>query len=801
MNMRQRLVGEGRGLTRRIPGGLLGTGVLVVGVLACGALAAPPPGLSEILPRGGQRGTTLDVTFYGSQLAGACEVLFHGTGISASEITPTEGGGQATAKLTIAPECPVGLQAIRLRTTSGISNLHLFSVGNLPEVQEAEPNERRRDAPQAVPLNSVVNGVVASEDVDYFAVDVKVGDVLAVEVEALRLGTTLFDPKVRLFGPEGHERVAEDDTSLTEQDAAFVYTSIEEGAHTVAISDAAYGGGGNYYYRLHLGHFPRPLAVTPMGGAPGSTLDVRWLGDPTIDAQTVTVPAVAPGTAELAVATDRGTAPTSIPFRISPYPDAIEVEPNNAPTEATAGSAPGAFDGVIGEPGDVDWYRFEAKKGEVYDIRVWARALGSPLDSVLTVANAEGSGIAGDDDAANIDSSLRFSVPEDGAYTLLVHDHLKRGGPTFAYRIEATPVKPGVTVRLLENDSVQATIPQGNQSMTLVSASRSEFDGNLALGFVGLPPGVTVHAGEIPAGQTTIPVVIEAAADAPVGGSLVDVTATHTPDGQEPIVGHLLQNVRLVPGDNDTTFYGWDVDRMAVAVAEPAPFKVSIVKPNVPLVRQGRIDLKVVAERAEGFTAPIDLRMPWTPSGVSAGTAQVPEGATETTLRIEANNGAAAGTWDLVIQANAAGYQLSTPFCPVEVSEAWVTFAVEKQETEQGTAIKVPVKVAQAHPFEGTYDVSLILVGNVSAPPQPLTKDTTELTFDVTVPADAPAGKHSALMAATTLQANGEPVYQWSGGAELIIREPLPPELQQAAQPPPAQEEGPVERKTRFPSG
>jgi len=146
----------------------------------------------------------------------------------------------------------------------------------------------------------------------------------------------------------------------------------------------------------------------------------------------VTVPEVAPGTAELAALTDRGTAPTSVPFRISPYPGVLEAEPNNAVAEATPGTVPGAFDGVIGEANDVDWYKFDAKKGEVYDIRVWARALGSPLDSVLTVANAEGSGIASDDDAANIDSSLRFTVPDDGTYTILVQDHLKRGGETFA---------------------------------------------------------------------------------------------------------------------------------------------------------------------------------------------------------------------------------------------------------------------------------------------------------------------------------------------------------------------------------
>ena len=30
---------------------------------------------------------------------------------------------------------------------------------------------------------------------------------------------------------------------------------------------------------LHVGRFPRPTAVLPLGGKPGETLDVQWLGD------------------------------------------------------------------------------------------------------------------------------------------------------------------------------------------------------------------------------------------------------------------------------------------------------------------------------------------------------------------------------------------------------------------------------------------------------------------------------------------------------------------------------------------
>ena len=39
------------------------------------------------------------------------------------------------------------------------------------------------------------------------------------------------------------------------------------------------------------------------------------------------------------------------------------------------------------------------------------------------------------------------------------------------------------------------------------------------------------------------------------------------------------QAVRLVDGRNDSTFYGIYEDRVALAVAEPAPFKIRMVPP------------------------------------------------------------------------------------------------------------------------------------------------------------------------------------------------------------------------------
>src|SRR5205823_892848 len=75
-----------------------------------------------------------------------------------------------------------------------------------------------------------------------------------------------------------------------------------------------------------------------------------------------------------------GISPSPVPIRVVDLPYVLEIEPNNAPPQATVGQVPCAFNGVIDQPGDHDHFKFNAKKGQVFDIRCHARRLGSPLD-------------------------------------------------------------------------------------------------------------------------------------------------------------------------------------------------------------------------------------------------------------------------------------------------------------------------------------------------------------------------------------------------------------------------------------
>ncbi|MDX9971695.1 MAG: PPC domain-containing protein [FCB group bacterium] len=774
--------------------------VLLIGVVFVGSASAwaASPSLGVVLPRGGQRGTTVDVSFQGANLEDAAAVLFHGTGVTQAEITPTS-ATEVKAKLAIAADCPLGPQAVRVRTKSGLTNLVLFSVGALKEVPETEPNNDAEHA-QAVELGSTLNGVVASEDVDYFAVELAEGARLAVEVEGIRLGTALFDPKLRLFGPHGHELHAEDDTPLARQDAAFVFAAKEAGKHLVAISEAAYGGAGNFYYRLHIGTFPRPLSVTPMGGAPGATVDVTWLGDPALATQSVTLPTVPLGTAPLSAQTDAGLSPTPLSVRVDALPSVKEAEPNNDAAQATAGTAPGAFDGVIQEPGDTDWFKFDGKKDQVYDIRLWASALGSPLDSVMTIAKPSGEALSADDDGAGLDSTSRVTLPEDGTYTIAVRDHRLQGGATYAYRIEAKPVERQLEVKLVENEPASLSVAQGNQAVVVVSMARQDFDGPIKLDFPGLPAGVTASADVVPAGQATWPVLLTAAADAPVDGALVDFRGALEPqDAATPLEGHLNQEVVLIYGQNKVIFQSKFVDRLALAVTEPAPFSIAAVQPKVPLVRNANMKLKVVATRTEGFKDAIELRIPWLPTGVGAATATIPAEQTEVVIPVDAQTGAALGKTNIAVDATSAGYAAASPFVSLEVADPWVTFEVPTVETEQGKPVEMVVKVTSAKEYAGSFPAELLgLPKGVTAAPQTVAHGTTELKFPLEVAADAPEGKHGGIFVRTALQAEGEEVLHQSGGGQVTLFKPLPPELQKPAPPPEAPKPDQPERKTRF---
>lgn len=772
---------------------MLRIATIIALALAATSSYAASPIIRGVAPVGGQRGTTVDVRIHGERLADGQQILWYDPGFSVSEFK-ADPGQFVTAKLTIAPDCEPGLHGFRVRTATGLSNLITFSVGTLPEVAEVEPNTEF-DKPQKITLNSTLTGVVENEDVDYFLFEARKGQRINLEIEGLRLGYTFFDPYIAVLDMGRFELTRSDDAALARQDGTCSFVAPNDGTYVVQVRESAFRGSGECKYRLHVGTFPRPTAVIPYGGKPGETLSVRWLGDPAGErTEQVTLPTVSPRQFGLFARDEVGISPLPNRFVIKDLAGFVEAEPNASPQEASALTIPGAAHGVIGQEGDVDHFKFTARKGQVLDLRVLARQLGSPLDSVLNISKVGGGGIGGNDDnAGSPDSYQRVTIPEDGEYAVQIRDHLLNGGADYAYRIEVTPPTPRLTMTLPERVQFVDTmvpVPRGNRYAILVGAEREEFGADVKLELKDLPPGVQVEGDLIPGNRPNVPVLLTAAADANPDGRLTEIIG-RSADPNVPIEGHLLQRTSLVRGDNNRDVWHFDTGRLAVAVTQEAPFSIEIVEPKCPLVRNGSMNLKIVAKRKEGFVAPIALKFLYAPPGVGVNNSiSIAEGQTEALAPITADGGAEISKWKIAVLGEAAvdggSMIVSTQLATLEVVEPFLAFSFQAAAVEQGQPTDVVVKVEKRKDWEGPAKVELLgLPHEVTSETKEINKDATELVFPIKTTKNSPPGQHTTLFCRATIMINSEPVAHGLGGGQLRVDVPLPPKVDQPAPTPP----------------
>ena len=85
------------------------------------------------------------------------------------------------------------------------------------------------------------------------------------------------------------------------------------------------------------------------------------------------------------------------PFRSAILPKATSWKRNRTTRSrtATAAELPLALNGRIEKAGDVDFFKFTAKKGQVWEIECYARRIGSPVDPVVNIYKADKAMLAG----------------------------------------------------------------------------------------------------------------------------------------------------------------------------------------------------------------------------------------------------------------------------------------------------------------------------------------------------------------------------------------------------------------------
>jgi hypothetical protein len=775
---------------------------LLVGVVLAAlifSVQANSPRLSSTTPPGGQRGTEISVTFSGSRLANSPEIVFSDPGIKVVKIDAVK-TNSIKATLLISKDCELGEHQLRVRTAGGVSELRTFWVSAYPNLSEIEPNNERVKSHQ-ITLGTTINGTAGGDDTDLFRVEAKKGQRISAEVEAIRLGRAMLDAYLAIRDGEGKILASADDTTLLMQDAFVSIIAPKTGAYYIEMRDGTYSGNESAY-RLHIGSFPRPETVFPLGGPAGEKTAFKFLGVAGGDfSKEITLPGKPDDKFGAFPSQVEDIAPSPNWIRVSAFGNESESEPNDGKESPTPyyGKLPIALNGIISKKEDVDWFKFTAKKGQALDITVFARRLRSPLDSAIEIYDAKGARLEGNDDAGSPDSAVKFNPPADGEYLLRIRDQYKNGGEEFAYRIEITQQQPSVVMsipQVARNDSQSRQfimVPRGGRFATMMSAKRGNFAGDLNYAAKDLPAGVKLIADTLPGKQELQPLVFEAASDAPITGKFVEMVAQPT-DASKPVSSEFRHDVEFVAGPNNTYYYTTREDQLYVAVTEAAPFSLSIEEPKAPLVSFGALDIKVVAER-RGYDGPINVRMMWNPPGVgSLPDITIGKGSNSAIYQLNAKAEVEPRKWKIAMIAASGSFErnggggdrsgnavyVSSQLATLETAEPFVIGTVAPLIVSPGQEAKLVCKLDQKKPFEGKARVHVLgLPEKITASEAFITSADKEVTIKLKVDSTMSLGSYRNFLCSADVMHSGQVIpHNLAAGAVIRV---VPPKKQIAS--------------------
>jgi hypothetical protein len=605
-----------------------------------------------------QRGTTLTLTLTGNNLAEPTGLLL---GFPARVTIPSTGNngknpGQLQVRMEVPREAVMGFYPFRLATLQGMSNLRLFCVEDLPQVEENATNHSLAAA-QLVPVPCVVVGRADPEATDYFKFTAAAGQRLSFEVLGRRLGNP-FDPQLTLFDTRtGRELPAaySNDAPGLQADARLTYTFKSAGDYAVAVRDVSYRGGDEFWYRLRIGDFPCATTTLPLAVRRGTRTAVRFAG-PNVEgvaAVEVTAP-TDPDTAAVWV-TPRGAnglCGWPVSLALSDLPETLEQEPNNEPASANRVPVPGAVTGRFEAKGDVDHYVFALKKGRGYVIEAHTHEHGSPTEVYMVLRDARGAQLQATNPAAA--PRLEFTPPADGDYVLAVEHLHSWGGPDEAYRITAEPREPGFDL-VLPTDRLNVA-PGGTVALP-VFLTRRDYAGPIELEVAGAP-GVkgtaTIGAGTAPPPtQPAATLTLSADANLPPGPRSFRV------HGRATINGKPVLRVASVRAVVSRQLAGLPVPpptithEVALAVTEKPPFTLT-AKFDVPSVSPGKSAvLTVTAARVPGFGGEIALAVAGLPPNATVDLKNIPAGRSEMKLALNLAPNAPQGRFTVMVTGRA----------------------------------------------------------------------------------------------------------------------------------------------------
>lgn len=595
-----------------------------------------PPTLSSVSPVGVARGTTIEMTMEGFNLAKASAIYFSEPGVtgrivrvkelpdlpdirlgsngtaSTVDVGPLPPRNQVTVEVEISPDADIGPVSFRLLTPLGTSPEGKFLIEPYyGEAPDKEPNDTPENAFETF-LPAVLAGTISKPgDVDYYKIQVKAGEELSFLNGAMLIGSAL-QPVVTILDADLNVLSTFGENGGTEQ-VMFAQKFAKAGTDYIRVEDYQRSGRAGNFYRIIAGEFPLVLGTYPLGVKKGSIGELAARGYHTVPKFKVEGEPSPDSEDTLLLRPE--DAFNTVRVALGPEP---EVD-----SQGGAIAVPVTINGRIDKPGAQNRYPFHASKGDQLVFEVNARRLGSSLDSYLEILDAKGQSIERaiarpvwatsltlrDHDSAG--RGMRI-VAWDG---IKVGDYVMAGGEII--RVEALPLSP-------DNDTVFEAF--GGQRLTFFDTTGEAHAVDSAVYKVQiLPPGAKLSPNGLPVAH----LYYRNDDGGPGYGkdSLLHFTA--------PADGEYIVAIR------DVQSLGGGQYPYRLTVRHPRPdFRLTVNprNPNVP--RGGTIPITVTAVRMDGFDGPIDVSLGDLPSGLHATSGIIAPGQVSTTIALSAESAA-----------------------------------------------------------------------------------------------------------------------------------------------------------------
>lgn len=608
-------------------------------------------------------------------------------------------GNEVAFDVTVPADVSPGINAIRVVGPSGVSALKLFVVDDLPCVDRVGGNDSL-DKAQPLELPTAVSGHVDGLKSHFFRFRANAGQKLTFEVFARRIGSPL-DPMIRLLTSSGSEITYSDDEPGLTGDSRLRHEFSETGEYVLELRDITYKGGGGHRFHLRIGEFPEVDVPYPLEAKRGSTVDVAFAG-PSADAVAHVKVAVRDDpslvSTNVAARFAHGTGPAAFAtLAVSATEQAIEVEPNNDLKTATNVAYGATFHGRLGEPGDVDYFRVTAKKGDARVLRAVTRSQGAATDVVLRVLDAGGKQLSNVDDTGTADATITFNPPADGEYVVAVTDLIHRGGPSFAYRITSESPSNGFTLSLAAD---HVNVPDTGVGAITVNVARGNHKGPVEITAVDLPAGLesgtTIVGPGLNSGVLTIRskghaqgtiVPLKVVGRATIGGKPFETTATTS----EAVKAAHAAMPYPPPSLSEAA---------VLTVTPPPPFTLAVSQPEVVFGKQLSGKVKVVATRSEGFDGDIALAVELDKVGVPPNVAPalkpIKKGTSEIEIAFNANQNAPLGRFTTVVRGTANKVTQYTPAITLQLRKPFTPTVTPGGGTiPKGGQLKLVVALAR----------------------------------------------------------------------------------------------------------